>query len=90
VPLRESHLDVRPVELEVVPVPIVENRRDAAAISVGELERARKKMVEICETLAGSALRHYPATDDPEACRWCAYAEACREQPALTEARFGR
>ncbi len=92
VPLRDAHLDVRPVELEVIPVPLVDGGRNGntTMITVGELERARAKMIEICATISGGTLDHFPATDDPEACRWCAYADACREQPAFAEARFAR
>ena len=42
-------------------------------------------MIALASELAGGTLSAYPATDDPEACRYCAYAEACRERPLALE-----
>ena len=59
-------------------------------IAVSELERARERMIALASELSSGALRAFPATDDPQACRYCAYAEACRERPLALEERFGR
>ena len=47
-------------------------------------------MIALAAELASGTLRSFPATDDPDACRYCAYAEACRERPLALEERFGR
>ena len=92
VPLKDASRDVRPVELEVVPVGRPYGYSDAATGTIGidELERARAKMIEIAASLADGPLDRFRATDDPEACTYCAYATACRSRPLPAEDRFGR
>jgi len=92
IPLKDSSRDVRPIELEVVPVAAPRGYGDAptGTIGIGELERARKRMVEIAAALADGPLERFPVTDDAENCTYCAYRPACRERPARTEDRFGR
>jgi hypothetical protein len=57
---------------------------------VSDLERARERMIEIAGTLATPTIAHYAVTTDPDACRYCAYKDACRDRPAVAEERFGR
>jgi RecB family exonuclease len=91
IPLKDALLDVAPVELEVVTTSRAPARRGAGGeIGVGELERARDRMIELATELAGGTRAVFPATDDPAACRYCAYAEACRERPLALEERFAR
>jgi hypothetical protein len=92
IPLKDSSRDVRPIELEVVPVAAPRGYGDAptGTIGIGELERARKRMVEIAAALADGPLERFPVTNDAENCTYCAYRAACRERPARTEDRFGR
>jgi hypothetical protein len=47
-------------------------------------------MIALAGELAGGLLTTFPATTDPEACRYCAYARACRERPLALEERFAR
>ncbi len=61
-----------------------------AAIAVADLERARDWMVAIAAQLATPAIARYGVSDDPDACRYCAYWDACRDRPAVAEERFGR
>jgi RecB family exonuclease len=91
IPLKDALLDVAPVELEVVTT----SRRPRAdgptgEIARSELERARDEMIALAGELAGAARGHFPATTDPDACRYCAYAFACRERPLALEERFAR
>jgi RecB family exonuclease len=92
VPLKESARDVRPVELEVVPVAAPRTYDDAAAGTIGidELERARAKMIELAALLADAPLERFAVTSDSAACAYCAYKAACRERPLPREDRFGR
>jgi RecB family exonuclease len=91
IPLKDSLLDVAPVELEVVTTSRAPRSRGATGeIAVGELERARDRMIELASRLASGTLADFAATDDPDACRYCAYARACRERPLALEERFGR
>lgn len=92
VPLKDAALDVRPVELEVVPVAAPRGFGDAPAgtIGIAELERARKKMVEVAALLAEGPLERFTVTGDAGACVYCAYQASCRERPARSEDRFGR
>ena len=66
------------------------SRGATGEIAVGELERARERMIALASSLASGTLAAFPTTDDPEACRYCAYAVACRERPLALEERFGR
>ena len=92
VPLREAHVDVAPIELEIVPSgPPVKN--DSAArgvIPVIELERARTTMVALGRKLASGTIEHFQPTDDPSACRYCVYAPSCREKPTDDTMAFAR
>jgi len=92
VPLKDATLAVAPVELEIVPVALPAGR-DASpigAIGVDELERARDRMIAIAQELTRGEQTHFPATDDPTACGYCAYKDACRERPSVAEDPFGR
>ncbi|HEY5258199.1 MAG TPA: PD-(D/E)XK nuclease family protein [Candidatus Baltobacteraceae bacterium] len=93
VPLKDALLDVRPIELEVVPLGSEPKRRNGDAygtIGIGDLERARAKMAQICRELTDESITHFPVTDDPSACTYCAYADACNDRPAALEEKFGR
>ncbi len=95
VPLKDALLDIDPIELEVVPLPIVERgargrHETIGTIAVRDLERAKAEMLAHCRTISDDVLEHYPATDDVNACAYCAYANACRERPSASEERFGR
>ena len=91
VPLKDALLDVAPVELEVVTTSRAPRSRGATGeIAVAELERARERMIALASRLASGTLADFRATDDPNACRYCAYAQACRERPLALEERFGR
>jgi RecB family exonuclease len=95
IPLKDALLDVAPIELEITPT----QRPDPAGrsweqvtgtISIAELERARAKMIAYATLLSSATLAAYPATDDPDACRYCAYVDGCRERPLMPQERFGR
>jgi hypothetical protein len=95
IPLKDALLDVAPIELEIVPVASPARGRRGASATVGtigidELQRARAKMIDYATLLSSATLDAYPATDDPDACRYCAYLDACRERPLVSEERFGR
>jgi RecB family exonuclease len=93
VPLKDALLDVAPIELTVVaqrPRSTGRSNATTAQIGVPDLERARDRMIELAERLASPTLAHYAAATDPDACRYCAYRDACRERPAVAEERFGR
>ncbi len=96
-PLKDALLDVRPVSLEVVPMPNVAparpGSRDYAAtgiITIGELERARSRMIEICREVAAGAIETFAVATDPEACRYCVYVNACARRPNPAVEKFGR
>jgi len=93
IPLKDASSDVRPIELEVVPVAREESRRSGAptgTIGIADLERARVKMGELCRILSDGSLTAFPATDDPAACIYCAYKLACNDRPATPEEKFAR
>jgi len=94
IPLKDPLRDVRPVELEVVPVapPPVRGRDGATTGTIGidELERARAKMVELARRLSEERLESFGATRDPRVCEYCAYQTACRQRPPRAADRFGR
>jgi RecB family exonuclease len=92
IPLKESSRDVRPIELEVAPIAPPRGYGDAptGTIGIGELERARKKMVDIARTLADAPIERFPVTNDAADCVYCSYRLACRERPARSQDRFGR
>ncbi len=93
IPLKDASADVRPIELEVVPVAREETRRSGApigTIGIADLERARAKMGELCRILSDGSLESFPATNDPSACTYCAYKLACNDRPATPEEKFAR
>jgi hypothetical protein len=93
IPLKDASLDVRPIELEVVPIAAPRGGYGGAptgTIGIDELERARTRMVEIAAALADGPIERFPVTDDPEACTYCSYRIACRERPTRSDDRFGR
>ena len=93
IPLKDALLDVAPVELEITLVPTESRRNDRSTvgtIGIRDLERAKAKMIELASEIAAGELADFPATDDPNACTYCAYRNACRERPAAVDARFGR
>jgi len=91
VPLKDALLDVAPVELEVVTTSRPPRAAGAQGeIGAAELERARERMIALAAELSSGTIATFRATDDPDACRYCAYADACRERPAAIEERFGR
>jgi RecB family exonuclease len=91
IPLKDALLDVAPVELEVVTTSRAPRSRGATGeIALSELERARAHMIALASDLAGGTLSAFPATKDPDACRYCAYQNSCRERPFALEERFGR
>jgi len=93
VPLKDALLDVEPIELTVVTNPPPNGRAKnstTGAIAVADLERARERMIALAGRLATPTIAHYAVSDDPDACRYCAYKDACRARPALAEERFGR
>ena len=92
VPLKDATRDVRPVELEVVPIAAPRSYSDSptGTIGIDELERARAKMIELATTLADRPLERFAVTDDPAACEYCSYKLACRNRPLVCEDRFGR
>jgi len=91
-PLKDALLDVRPVSLEVVPVPAGSARGDASTgtIAIAELERAKSRMLEICRELTASEPRSFAAATDPEACVFCAYRVACVRRPPPDGERFAQ
>ena len=92
VPLKDALLDVEPVSLEVTAVPVtaLDRRTAAGTISIGELERARARMIEICEELTSGRISRFAETSDARACEYCDYAAACRQRPAPLADRFAR
>ena len=92
-PLKDALRDVEPVELEVVPIAAPPSRGPdgtVGTIGIDELERARAKMVELARRLSDEPLEAFAVTDDPDACTFCAYQNACRLRPLRREDRFGR
>jgi RecB family exonuclease len=91
-PLKDASLDVRPIELEVVPVAVPPSSSDAAigTIGIDELLRARAKMIDLARSLTDDPIEHFAVTRDPEACAWCAYRTACRNRPPRAAERFAR
>ncbi|HKE38070.1 MAG TPA: PD-(D/E)XK nuclease family protein, partial [Candidatus Baltobacteraceae bacterium] len=78
VPLKDARLDVRPVVVEIDPAVVV------------DLERARTRMIDVSSDLASGRARNFAATTDPEACAFCAYANACAQKPPPERERFAR
>jgi RecB family exonuclease len=92
VPLKDASLDVEPIELEVIPVATPQAGKDAAigVIGIDALEKARAKMLELARALTHDPIMRFKAADDPQACVWCAYTNACRSRPARVAQRFAR
>jgi RecB family exonuclease len=92
VPLKDALLEVAPIELEVVPVSPAPTRGNepCGLIGIDELERARRRMVDLARRLSDEIVARFAATDDPDACTYCAYRNACRSRPRRREDRFGR
>ena len=93
VPLREAHLEVDPIELEIVPNAAPVRTRDEASrgvIPVIELERARTAMVETARMLESGTTERFEATRDASSCRYCVYAPSCREKPWPDAQPFAR
>lgn len=78
IPLRDALLDVRPVVMQV-----------GKNIEIGDLERSRERMIGMSEELAAGTIEHFPPTENPRPCTYCAYANACPGKPAPETARFG-
>jgi len=92
VPLKDSLLDVRPIVLEVVPIPadVARSQSPTGVIPIGELERARARMLELCAELTSGTTAVFPVTEDPAACTYCVYKTACANRPYPEEERFAR
>jgi len=93
IPLKDALLDVVPISLEVVQAAAPEGKRNGAAsgtIAVSDLERARARMLEICQELSSGSLQRFAVTTDPDACTYCAYRDACADRPHDERERFGR
>ena len=92
VPLKDALLDVRPIVLEVIPVPadVVRSQSPTGVIPIGELERARSRMLELCAELTSGTTESFKVTDDPSACTYCVYKTACANRPYPEEERFAR
>lgn len=92
-PLKDALLEVTPISLEVIPVALQSGGHDnkpTGVISIAELEQAKKRMIEICRELTDGSITHFEVTNDPAACRYCAYQVACVDRPAPAEERFAR
>lgn len=92
IPLKDALLDVRPIELEVVPVPadIARKGGTTGVIPVAELERARVRMVELCRELTSGSTTSFAVASDPDACTYCSYTLACVNRPHPVEQHFAR
>lgn len=92
VPLKDALLDVRPISLEVVPVPAetVRSNSPTGVIPIGELQRARERMLQLCAELTSGTTERFPVADDPSACQYCVYGTACANRPYPEEERFAR
>lgn len=92
IPLKDALLDVRPIALEVVPVPreAVRSSSPFGVIPIGELEAARERMIALCRELTSGEATAFPVTSDASACTYCAYALACVDRPYPVEDRFAR
>lgn len=92
VPLKDALLDVRPIVLEVVPVPTdaARSQSPTGTIPISDLERARARMLELCAELTSGNAQTFAPTDDPGACTYCVYQTACAGRPYPEEERFAR
>jgi RecB family exonuclease len=78
IPLKDALLDVQPIVLNV-----------GGNIGIDELERSRKRMVELSGELASGEIRHFRPTLEPGPCAYCPYAQACASKPPPESPRFG-
>jgi len=92
VPLKDATMDVQPIELEIIPLAAPRSKKDIpiGVVGIDELERARSKMIDLARTLADDPIKHFKAANDPEACVWCSYQNACRDRPPRAAARFAK
>ncbi len=92
VPLKDALLDVRPIALEVIPVPREPARSNSpiGVIPIEELERARERMIELCREITEGNAAQFPVAQDATACTYCSYALACADRPYPIEERFAR
>jgi RecB family exonuclease len=92
IPLKDALLDVKPISLEVVPVPteLARSQSPTGVIPIGELERAKTRMIEVCRELTSGTTSAFPVAEDPAACTYCAYVTSCANKPYPVEDRFGR
>jgi RecB family exonuclease len=78
IPLKDALIDVRPVVLEV-----------GKTIGLDELERSRRRMVELSAALSSGENQQFATAQSAAACTYCAYATACGEKPSPEAQRFG-
>jgi RecB family exonuclease len=78
IPLKDALLDVRPVVLEV-----------GKTIKIDDLERSRKRMIELSTLLASGEIHRFEPTENAAACTYCAYQAACAGKPPAEAQRFG-
>lgn len=92
IPLKDALLDVRPIALEVIPVPrdVVRSSSPTGVIPIEELEAARQRMVELCRELTSGQTSSFPVTADASACTYCVYAISCIDRPYPMEDHFAR
>ncbi|MFN2448449.1 MAG: RecB family exonuclease [Candidatus Baltobacteraceae bacterium] len=92
IPLKDALADVRPIELEVVPVPAAVARANSPSgvIPIAELERARARMIELCREITAGSTTAFPVASDPDACTYCAYTLSCADRPHAPETKFAR
>lgn len=92
IPLKDALADVRPIELEVVPVSAQAARSQSTSgvIPIAELERARTRMVELCREMTDGSMQAFAVASDPDACTYCAYTAACTNRPHPLEQHFAR
>lgn len=96
IPLKDATIDVRPIVLEVVPLPIADSGRKVkrnethGTIAIGELERARGRMIELGDEIASGSVDRFAVASDPSACTYCAYVTACAHKPPPEPERFAR
>jgi len=77
IPLKDAHLDVRPIVVNV-----------GSTVAMDELERSRARMIELSDELATGEVAHFKTTGDETTCSYCAYAIACSRKPPPEARRF--
>lgn len=78
VPLKDATQDVRPVVLNV-----------GGNITLQDLERSRRRMIELGDLLTSGRIESFETATDPAACTYCNYAAACARRPPAEASRFG-